>query len=598
MDNPTNQVQVNASEDERLSAVLNSGKRRLMNAFKTTKESSYFRSITSAIQQSFAYDEETASIAAVHVPDDTKIVLYRTYTRFISNEYITEVSGCIYCPGTMNRKNKLMMSLIQRLSKPNVPTSTVSQIESEIEDSLTHPDTKTADTDSASTVSSGSESTASSSVNDTIRDRIQGIMARNIPRTPLNITLYSDDKTDSLLGANLYTDSVGAFNLSVASSYKPSYITVSSLENPAIQETQIANVIDPKGVSVITDIDDTVRTTGVLGDKRELFRNVFARDFNECEIPRLAVWLQQLKSQYHCPIHYVSNSPWQIYNIVCGFMDYVGLPVDSISLRQYSGNLIASFTMPSSERKKDSLIKLFKDFPNRKFILIGDAGEQDIEAYAQLVKLFPTQVLAVYIRALNGAFSSTGEDMKVFKELEAILATRDRHVEPKTEKKKKKFTPIPPPKPKNLQGEALKLSDPPKDHKSYRDSLRSPILHREFIRTQISNTLSHSSDYIPLDPPPLPRRGSLHRSLPSPPPVPRRPAESPRYAPLSPTKTFSFSQHPESPSEDYSFDKKKELWKERVQAVVSEYPPEVDFRFWWDPSDVMNESFEAVQRAQ
>ncbi|KAG7839644.1 hypothetical protein KL942_003255 [Ogataea angusta] len=603
MENPHKPLATGPSEDERASTVLNMGKRRIMNAFRSTKESPYFKSITTAIQQNFIYDEEQAANLATRVPDDAQILLYRTYTRYMNGEYVTDVAGCIFCPGVMNRKNKLMMSLVHRLSKSNVSSSTVNQIETELEDSLTHPDTKGPDSDTASTVSSGSQSTDSSPAHDTIRDRMQGIMARTIPKTPLNITLYSDDQTDSLLGANLYTDGVGAFNISVASSYKPSFISVSSVDNPGITQTQEANVIGSKGVSVITDIDDTVRITGVLGDKRELFRNVFAKDFSDCEIPRVASWLQQLKFRYHCPVHYVSNSPWQIYNIVSGFMDYVGLPVDSISLRQYSGNLIASFTMPSAERKKESLIKLFKDFPNRKFILIGDAGEQDVEAYAQLVKLFPKQVLAVYIRALNGAFSSNGDDVKVLKELQSILALRNSNTDVKT----KKFSPIPPPKPKVLQGEPLKSTDASKDHRSYRDTLRSPKLHREFIKTQISNTLSHSADYIPLDTPPLPKRSYMRsdNSLantkspsPSPPPIPRRPTDSIRYAPHSPTKNFSLSQQAESASDEYAFDRKKELWKERVYHVVSEYPPEVDFRFWWDAADVMEASFSAIKTAK
>ncbi len=41
---------------------------------------------------------------------------------------------------------------------------------------------------------------------------------------------------------------------------------------------------------------------------------------------------------------------------------------------------------------------ILKDFPARKFILIGDSGESDPEVYAYIAKKYPTQIMAILIR--------------------------------------------------------------------------------------------------------------------------------------------------------------------------------------------------------
>src|SRR3978361_675144 len=53
---------------------------------------------------------------------------------------------------------------------------------------------------------------------------------------------------------------------------------------------------------------------------------------------------------------------------------------------------------PVAERKKGTLEKIMRDFPERRFILIGDSGEADLEVYTDVVLANPGKVLAIYIR--------------------------------------------------------------------------------------------------------------------------------------------------------------------------------------------------------
>src|SRR3978361_499770 len=53
---------------------------------------------------------------------------------------------------------------------------------------------------------------------------------------------------------------------------------------------------------------------------------------------------------------------------------------------------------PVAERKKGTLEKIMRDFPERKFILIGDSGEADLEVYTDVVLANPGKILAIFIR--------------------------------------------------------------------------------------------------------------------------------------------------------------------------------------------------------
>ena len=96
-------------------------------------------------------------------------------------------------------------------------------------------------------------------------------------------------------------------------------------------------------------------------------------------------------------LHYVSNSPWQMYPALTSFFKLAHLPLGSFHLKQYSGMLQGIFE-PVAERKKSNLEKIMRDFPDRKFILVGDSGEADLEVYTDVALDNPGKVLGIFIR--------------------------------------------------------------------------------------------------------------------------------------------------------------------------------------------------------
>ncbi|MFG0257345.1 MAG: phosphatidate phosphatase App1 family protein [Phycisphaerales bacterium JB043] len=154
--------------------------------------------------------------------------------------------------------------------------------------------------------------------------------------------------------------------------------------------------LEPEGLSVISDIDDTVKITHVRS-KKELLLNTFVRPFRAVEGARAEY--QELASR-GASFHYVSSSPWQLYGDLRSFLLREGFRVDEIHLRKFrlkDSSFVDFFR--SSERFKPRVIRSILDrFPSRTFILIGDSGENDKAIYESIAADRPHQIEDIIIR--------------------------------------------------------------------------------------------------------------------------------------------------------------------------------------------------------
>ncbi|CAG8451481.1 9242_t:CDS:2 [Cetraspora pellucida] len=80
-------------------------------------------------------------------------------------------------------------------------------------------------------------------------------------------------------------------------------------------------------------------------------------------------------------IHYVSNSPWQLFPMLRAFFDESDFPPGSAHLKFYDGLFKSAREQKQHpmESKFVYIRELLRDFPQRKFILVGDTGEYDPE---------------------------------------------------------------------------------------------------------------------------------------------------------------------------------------------------------------------------
>lgn len=72
-------------------------------------------------------------------------------------------------------------------------------------------------------------------------------------------------------------------------------------------------------------------------------------------------------------------------------------PPGSLHLRD-DGKLISRLVETPGQAKRDAILDILRDFPQRHFILVGDSGEIDLEIYTRIATEFPNQILKIYIR--------------------------------------------------------------------------------------------------------------------------------------------------------------------------------------------------------
>jgi phosphatidate phosphatase APP1 len=160
------------------------------------------------------------------------------------------------------------------------------------------------------------------------------------------------------------------------------------------------HLIEPAGVSIISDIDDTLKHSHVMC-RRTLLTNTFLKEFEP--ITGMAQLFQAWESQ-GAAFHYVSSCPWQLYPHLQGLFGESGFPGGSFHLRAFRlrDHLLRKLLMLRRSGKAVVIHSLLKYFPQRKFILVGDSVEADPEIYGAAARTFPQQVQQILIRSLPG----------------------------------------------------------------------------------------------------------------------------------------------------------------------------------------------------
>ena len=165
-------------------------------------------------------------------------------------------------------------------------------------------------------------------------------------------------------------------------------------------------MIPSEGISVISDIDDTVKITEIPAGGRIVVRNTFFKEYSPA--PAMADMYAQWEG---AAFHYVSGSPWQLFNPLRNFLfgEHAGFPRGSFHMKSARKNPLTISSWRdlrefitnenlTFEQKIGQISTIFEHFPERQFILVGDSGERDPEVYSTIRERFPHQVKRIYIR--------------------------------------------------------------------------------------------------------------------------------------------------------------------------------------------------------
>ena len=184
-------------------------------------------------------------------------------------------------------------------------------------------------------------------------------------------------------------------------------------------------IIRPEGLSVVSDIDDTIKITEVPAGAAIVLRNTFLKIYKE--VPGMLERYREFGAD--STFHYVSGSPWQLFDLLHRFLIVEKqFPEGTFHMKELRKNLLVPDSwhdireffkgdLATIEQKTAQITRLLKNLPKRRFILVGDSGEKDPEIFHQIRRTFPEQVQEIIIRDVvderNRVGSMRLEDMTV-----------------------------------------------------------------------------------------------------------------------------------------------------------------------------------------
>jgi phosphatidate phosphatase APP1 len=153
---------------------------------------------------------------------------------------------------------------------------------------------------------------------------------------------------------------------------------------------------------IISDIDDTIIKTQST-DMIAMWGNVvFNNAHSRLPFAGVSAFYKSLQlgrnGKRNNPFFYVSSSPWNMYDLLHDFLDINGIPPGPILLRDFGLEEDKLFRSDHMGHKYKEIQNILLTYPEINFVLIGDSGQEDANIYREVVKNFPTRVLAIYIR--------------------------------------------------------------------------------------------------------------------------------------------------------------------------------------------------------
>ena len=168
---------------------------------------------------------------------------------------------------------------------------------------------------------------------------------------------------------------------------------------PVRATTRILTPAPTATFGVVSDMDDTVLQSEVTSFLRAARMVLLENALTRLPFPGVAAFYRALErgatGAEANPIFYVSSSPWNLYDVIDGFLEAQRIPTGPLLLRDWD---LGRLSERHARHKGTVIREIFDTYPEMPFLLVGDSGQEDPEIYAELVRERPGRVKAVYIR--------------------------------------------------------------------------------------------------------------------------------------------------------------------------------------------------------
>lgn len=201
--------------------------------------------------------------------------------------------------------------------------------------------------------------------------------------------------------ATLTADRGGVIDDVIPITLSPGWHTITlSTEDSEPVKAYIRVVDQETRIGVVCDIDDTVMVTALPRPFLAAW-NSFVRDENARRpVPGMAVLLERLaRDNPDAPIVYLSTGAWNVAPTLTRFLGRHLYPRGPLLLTDW-GPTHDRWFRSGREHKATNLRRLAAEFPDIRWVLIGDDGQHDEEIYGEFASEHPGHVRAIAIREL------------------------------------------------------------------------------------------------------------------------------------------------------------------------------------------------------
>ena len=174
-----------------------------------------------------------------------------------------------------------------------------------------------------------------------------------------------------------------------------------SVEGSAVSEAWVHVVADEVRVGVVSDIDDTVMVTALPRPLLAAWHTFVVNEHARSATPGMPVLYERLSGAYdRLPFVYLSTGAWNVAPTLTRFLSRNLYPSGALLLTDW-GPTADRWFRSGQLHKKNSLERLAREFPDMKWLLIGDDGQHDEAIYSEFLGAHPDNVRAVCIRQLS-----------------------------------------------------------------------------------------------------------------------------------------------------------------------------------------------------
>ncbi|MGY4542019.1 phosphatidate phosphatase APP1 [Arthrobacter sp. UYNi723] len=166
-------------------------------------------------------------------------------------------------------------------------------------------------------------------------------------------------------------------------------------------ETLIQVIDADAKFGIVSDIDDTVMVTALPRPFLALWNTFVLSERARMATPGMAVLLDRLTIEHpDAPVIYLSTGPWNAAPTLARFLSRNMYPSGALLLTDW-GLTQDRWFRSGQEHKHGNLERLAKEFPDMRWLLIGDNGQHDEQIYSGFAQANADKVAAIAIRQLS-----------------------------------------------------------------------------------------------------------------------------------------------------------------------------------------------------